>query len=58
MAYESGCKGSPRVNIFSTPDKTYADKPQGTETTNNARVLNEAMVSGCRAFTPLAQQQR
>lgn len=33
------------MNIFSTPDKSYAGQPQGTDSANNARVLNEAMVS-------------
>ncbi|CAM9226026.1 unnamed protein product [Ectocarpus sp. 4 AP-2014] len=43
MAYSSGCPSTPRVNVFSNPDFTYANQRQGTENANNARVLNEAM---------------
>lgn len=45
MAYETGCRKAPRVNLFSSPDKNYAGQAQGTASANNARVLNEAMVS-------------
>lgn len=45
MSYAAGCTLAPRVNVFSTPLKTYAGKVQGTTTADNARVLNEAMVS-------------
>ncbi|CAN0514451.1 unnamed protein product, partial [Ectocarpus sp. 8 AP-2014] len=41
MAYSSGCPSTPRVSVFSNPDRTYANQRQGTENTNNARVLNE-----------------
>lgn len=44
MAYEAGCTSAPRVNIFSNPDRTYANRPQGTDTDNNARVIREAAV--------------
>ncbi|CAM9482761.1 unnamed protein product [Ectocarpus fasciculatus] len=45
MAYSSGCPSTPRVDVFSNPDKTYANHIQGTEEENNARVLNEAMAT-------------
>lgn len=48
MSYATGCTLAPRVNVFSSPLKTYAGKVQGTTTADNARVLNEAVVSnGC-----------
>lgn len=48
MAYESGCSKAPRVNVFSNPDVEYAGKPQGTESTNNARAIRESMVRRIR----------
>ena len=44
MAYESGCVASPRVNIFSNPDRVYDGQPQGTATDDNARAIREAAV--------------
>lgn len=49
MAYEAGCTAAPRVNVFSTPDRMYANKVQGTETADNARVIREAAVR-CDVF--------
>lgn len=48
MAYSTGCSTAPRVNVFSNPDLRYAGSPQGSEKADNARVLNEAMVSTLR----------
>ena len=45
MAYESGCVSAPRVNIFSNPDKKYANVLQGSATENNARVIRQSAVS-------------
>lgn len=45
MAYSTGCSSAPRVNVFSNPELKYAGSPQGTDQADNARVLNEAMVS-------------
>ena len=45
MAYESGCVSAPRVNIFSNPDKKYANVAQGSTTEDNARVIRQSAVS-------------
>lgn len=42
MASSTGCSASSRVNVFSNPDKKYDGQAQGTDSENNARVLNEA----------------
>lgn len=46
MAYETGCLQAPRVAMFSTQDKTFASKKLGTTSTDNARVIEESLVSG------------
>eukprot|EP00904_Undaria_pinnatifida_P002945 jgi/Undpi1/12651/HiC_scaffold_6.g02319.m1 len=46
MAYESGCVSAPRVNIFSNPDKKYANVLQGSATENNARVIRQSASPG------------
>lgn len=38
--------GSPRANYFSNPDVSYLDKPTGTATEDNARVIEEHKVRG------------
>lgn len=40
--------GTVQANYFSNPDVMYLDKPTGTATENNARVIMENMVSGDR----------
>lgn len=38
--------GSPRVNYFSNPDVIHLNKPTGTPTEDNARVIEDNMVRG------------
>lgn len=47
MAYANGCNGCPRVQYFSTPDRTYLSRPLGvnyllSNSADNVRALNNA----------------
>lgn len=45
MAYSAnGCESVPRINIFSNPMMSYAGRPQGSATSDNAKRLRETMV--------------
>lgn len=42
MSY--GCSDAPVINFFSNPDVLYNDRPTGTATENNARIIKDNMV--------------
>ncbi|CAM9525665.1 unnamed protein product, partial [Discosporangium mesarthrocarpum] len=44
MAYSTSCPYAPRISLFSNPNKSYAGKPSGSNTEDNARAIREAMV--------------
>lgn len=55
MAYQADCN-VPRVNVFSNPDRMYNNRPQGSATTDNARVIRDGMVSVFLSSIPSKQR--
>ncbi|CAM9947269.1 unnamed protein product, partial [Sphacelaria rigidula] len=43
MSYSNSCWAAPVINYFSNPDVNYLEKPTGTSTEDNARVIRETM---------------
>lgn len=46
MAYESGCTDTPRIGMFSTPDKMYLGMKLGSAEADNASMIKSSVVSG------------
>lgn len=45
MASSGGCTGVSRVNYFSNPEVDFGGKPTGNATADNARCIEDSMVS-------------